>query len=196
MADSGTSWTPPPVPGSTAAPTGTQNAPPDDTPQWMKDLWDSFIYDNQSIGIDAQWLWGKLNPPDPEQDVRDLASKIYEKMGPGGPAAVNAPHAPDKNYLIALQAAQAAQRDPNYRQQLVTAMGWNVNNPHVAYWVKNGGGVPSDPTGSGLAPGQAAPPSAAPAAAAPAATAGAPFDPKAYGGRANDPGFTYGAALP
>jgi len=31
-------------------------------------------------------------------------------------------------------------------------MGWNMNNPHVSYWVQHGGGPPADPMGTGLPP--------------------------------------------
>lgn len=99
---------------------------------------------------------------------------------------------------MARQAAHRAMTDPSYRELLAQSMGWNLGNPHVAFWIQKGTNLPSDPTGSGLAPGQAAPggTTAKAAAAAPAATIGAPFSPAAYGGRAGDPGFTYGATLP
>jgi len=135
------------------------------------------------------WGWPQADPS------YELAKLIMAKEGIGPGASRD----PRVNYLqrIAEAAAQRAQTDPQYREQLATSMGWNMANPHVAYWVMHGGAsVPSDPTGSGLTPAQAAAAKQTAAAAPPAATIGAPFDPKAYGGRGSDPGFTYGAALP
>lgn len=130
-------------------------------------------------------------------DEDKLTNEILDKMGgsvqPGGKASP--PNA--ARIMEARRAAHQAMIDPAYRRQLATSLGWNLNNPHVQYFLQHGTNLPSDPTSTGG--GTAAPAAGAQPGAAGATTPGAlaaPFDPKAWGGRAGDPGFTYGALLP
>jgi murein DD-endopeptidase MepM/ murein hydrolase activator NlpD len=143
----------------------------------------------------ANWLNQLFSGGTPEDQLTQV---IVDKMGGavalGKQSTVNA-----ARMNAARWAAHRAMNDPAYREQLAQSIGWNMANPHVAYWVMHGGGVPSDPLGTGNAPGSAA--GAAPGtaakpgvAAAPAATIGSPFDASKYGG-AGDPGYTYGAVL-
>jgi murein DD-endopeptidase MepM/ murein hydrolase activator NlpD len=185
------SWTPPPVPGqgdpaTPIAPTQQPNA----VSSWLDEQWAQQVQGAQNVGWMFQWGYGKVFPSDPEGD---LAKLIFQKMGGG---SVAGREGVNPNWVTARETAHAAMNDPNYRQQLATAMGWNQNNPHVSFWIKSGGGPPADPLGTGLPPGTPAPPTTAPPAAVAAASAASPFPASAWKGRANDPGFTYGALLP
>lgn len=148
----------------------------------------------------GKWLQGLFTQSPEDQ----LTSMILEKMGGGTLTAVAATQTGDPKAIAAQQwrvqtardTAHRAMNDSAFREQLAQSLGWNMSNPHVAYWVMNGGGVPDAPTSSGLAPGAtpAKPTAQQPAAAT--STIGAPFDPAAYKGRGSDPGFLYGAVLP
>jgi hypothetical protein len=160
--------------------------------KWAKDFWDENVQGFENV----KWMFGYLwDRPDVHSfifgtDEERLARAIAEKTQSGSWDSTPAIR------QLATQAAHRAMIDPTYRERVAQQLGWNVNNPHVAWWIKNGGGVPSDPTGTGINPATGAATKAATPAAAAASTAGAPFDPKAWGGRAKDPGFTYGALLP
>lgn len=183
-----TGWRPPPIPGTTADPAPATSDPN----QGLEDFWSSFMRGNEAIAWMFQWGFGKLTTADPEGQ---LAEMIYRKLGPGQQGL----HGYDSNQVLARQAAHQAMQDPAYRQQLTVTMGWNATNPHVAYWMQHGGPPPADPMGSGLdASGtpKPAPGAGGPTTAPGPAVGGEPFDPKLWVGRANDPGFTYGAALP
>lgn len=150
----------------------------------------------------GRWLQGLFTQSPEDQ----LTAMILEKMGGGTLTGVAAMQSGDPKVAAAQEwrvqtardAAHRAATDPSYREQLAHSLGWNMANPHVAYWVMHGGGMPDDPTSSGVSstgqPAGAQQPQQQPAAAV--ATIGAPFDPKAYKGRGSDPGFTYGAVLP
>lgn len=196
MADIQTSWIPPAVPGqgNPVAPVATTPREQDAVSAWLDEQWQQQVTGFNNIAWMFQWGGSKLFSSDPEGE---LAHLIYEKMGPGQrPEGAPAGHGPDPNYVQARIAAHAAMADPNYRATLATAMGWNLNNPHVSYWVQSGGGPPSDPMGTGLPPGTPAPPSTVTTPPAAVAAAASPFPASAWGGRAKDPGFTYGALLP
>lgn len=188
-----TNWTPPPVPGQGAPTTPIEQPHQEDAvSSWLDSQWAEQVKGFQAVQWMFSWGAGKVFTADPE---RELASLIYQRMGPGKrPDGAPAGHGPDPNYIQARIAAHAAMTDPNYRQTLATAMGWNQNNPHVSFWIQHGGGTPADPMGTGLPPGTPAPPNTAPAAA-PAAGAASPFPAAAWKGRATDPGYTYGQVL-
>ncbi len=87
-------------------------------------------------GVDLGSLLGGFNQQSPTDD---LANHIQAfEVGKGVPY--------HQAVLIAAAAAKRAQTDASYRQQLSDWMGWNKDNPHVQYWVTNGGGVPANPT--------------------------------------------------
>ena len=156
----------------------------------------SAYYQEHYPGVDLGKLWQQLTTPDPETQ---LAQLIAEKMGLGS-SGLGATRNLKDAYLerIARDAAHRAMTDPSYRDQLAQSMGWDLKNPHVAYWIQHGGGIPKDPTGPGVtSTGQGKPGTTTSTTAAGApSTIGAPFAANAWKGRAGDPGFTYGAVLP
>ena len=192
MTDWNTGWTPPgtepsPDPSTTAQDTGWDWS-------WLGQSQGSAkqpgeIFPGVDVGVLLRHVFPEASPEE------QLAQLILDKMG----GSVQVGKVSTQNAVriqIARQAAHRAMQDPAYREQLAQSMGWNLKNPHVAYFIAHGNNLPSDPMGSGLTPEQTAAAAKAKTAAGPPATIGAPFDPKAWGGRAGDPGFTYGAVLP
>lgn len=189
-----TDWTPPVTPGD---------------PQTGGNIdlsWLQFLNPLQSTtewfpGVRTNWPelarslqrgWEQATYVSPEDQ---LTSAIAQKMG------VN--NASDRRhvYLINAMARQSAHQtmeDPTTRQEVATWLGWNMKNPHVAYWVQHGTNYPSDPTGTGVTPGTAVAAGTQPGGttAAAAGSIAAPFDRSKWVGRSKDPGFTYGALLP
>lgn len=204
MADNTYNWLPPDTPGTPAPASGSQASGfdfwgwltsgfhPDPNrphrPDYSQAEYDAYMKNDPVLAWIRSW---DLSAPPEYQLARLIAQKEGIDMG--------ATRSLRDAYLqrVAMTAAHRAMVDPAYRQQLAQSMGWNMNNPHVQYWVQHGGkDIPSDPMGTGTAPGQASTTTgAAPKAQAVGATA-APFDPSKWGGRAGDPGFTYGAMLP
>lgn len=195
MRDWNTSWVPPPVPGGDQFTSPV--APPADSGSgdW------SWLTNDPTSSVTAwhEWLGNVPHElqdffanfaPTPEQE---LADAIYKKMGPAAFVPGRLPHAPDPNMHIAQQAAHAAMQSPAYREQLVSSLGWNAKNPHVAFWIQKGGGIPSDPTGTGVdkPPPGGTTTTAAGGTAPSSAIAGSPFDPKAFKGY----GYGYQAVL-
>ena len=173
--------TPSPTPtGDGVMPPGFESGTGGDSGQPTDWSWLTSLFSGTSIGGGFSSAEGQLNQwPDfgsffRQSPSTQLATAIADQMVK---KAGNKPFGYRVAAAVARQAAQRAESDSNYRQQLATWLGWNQDNPHVQYWIAQGGGIPADPTnkqvalptggpgtgvtGTGQAPSTATDPSAA-----------------------------------